>query len=168
MDPDEIARMTENIKSVRNSKRPTMEDVVRVLDGFFERMKQERDVRTMSQGPTTWSWADMSLSHYGYEKWFSVTESAMEGAEGHPLLTIRQSTAPRLDAWVTVSSLVMGPSDLEIEASFVLALTNQTGAFEGLRQAVIDVVEGMGGSTSPDRIADEVEEMANVVKREVN
>lgn len=166
---DPIHKMTENVKTIRDSKRPAMEDVIRVLDRFFDGLRDRADIRNVARGPETWSWADMSMSHYGFEKWFIVTGSTMEGTEGHPLLTIRQSTAPRLDAWVTVSSLVIGPSDIEIEASLALALANQAGAFEGLRQAVTQVVEAMSGEV-PDlgQIAQEMADLVEDGKKDVN
>lgn len=130
---------------MRREKRPLLETVVRVFDDVFDRFKSEADFRQVSRGPDTWSWVDATNSHLGYEKWFVLSTSAMDGAEGYPLLTIRQSVAPRLDSWVTVSQLMMGPSPQEIESNLALAIANHMGAYMGLRDSVTNVVEALSG-----------------------
>lgn len=130
---------------MRREKRPQLETVVQVFDDVFERFRSESDFRQVLRGPETWSWVDATAAHLGYEKWFVLTTSTMEGAEGYPLLTIRQSVAPRLDSWISVSQLVMGPTPQEIEGALSLAIANHLGAYLGLRQSVTDVVESLSG-----------------------
>ena len=162
---------TETVIAARDSKRPRIEDVVRILDGFFSSLREDpgnRNIVDMGRGPLTWAWADMTMAHLGFEKWFVLTESLMPGAEGFPLLTIRQSTAPRLDSWLSVSSLVLGPSDIEIEASLTLALVNHTGALDGLRQAIHDVITGMTGNANVDDILRDVAQDLETKKGNMN
>src|SRR5690348_8013615 len=125
---DVLERIISEVENMRREKRPQLETVVEVFDGIFERFRSESDFRQVLRGPDTWSWVDATAAHLGYEKWFVLTTSSMEGAEGYPLLTIRQSVAPRLDSWITVSQLVMGPSPQEIESSLSLAIANHLGA----------------------------------------
>src|SRR5687768_1876020 len=106
-----------NVQQVRDERRPTMEAVVAVFDKIFARFALHTDFRQSDRGPLTWSWVDASNAHLGFEKWYVLSHSTMDGTEGYPLLTIRASVAPRLDAWLSVSQLVVGPSDQEIETS---------------------------------------------------
>ena len=167
LDPN--SKMTANIKAARDSKRPEIEDVIRVMDRFFGELRKHVDIREGSRGPDCWTWVDVSMAHLGFEKWFVVGRSAMEGTEGYPLLTLRQSTAPRLDAWVSVSSLIVGGSDLEIESSLAMGIANLAGAFEGVRQAVAQVIEVMtGGPPDMVKIIDEMSQDPEDGKKDVN
>lgn len=138
---DEDDSLARSVELMRNQKRPEMADVVEVLDRLFEKFSTSAVFLRMARGPAQWSWMDATHADRGYEKWYILTGSTMAGAEGYPLLTIRQSTAPRLDAWLSVSQLIMGPDLKEIESSFALAIANHHGAFEGLRSMVSDVSE---------------------------
>lgn len=154
---------------MRDERRPEIADVVRVFDAIFERFRDESDFRQVDRGPQTWTWVDATAAHLGYEKWFVLTSSAMPGVEGYPLLTVRQSVAPRLDAWVTVSSLVMGPSDREIESSLAMAIANHMGAFAGLRQSVNTVIETLSGKSVEEALDDFVPGINDLTeKKEMN
>ena len=133
--------MIDDIKAIRDERRPQLDEVVRVFTRIFNRIGEP--IRRVDTGPHTWSWLDTTMAHMGFEKWFVLSTSTMEDTRGYPLLTIRQSTAPRLDAWVTVSQLVLGPTEKEIESSLVIAINNLIGAFEGLRTTVSDTFEAI-------------------------
>lgn len=146
---DPFSRLQENVINVRDEKRPDIEDVVRAMDSIFTQFAAGSDFRQVARGPDQWSWLDATNLHMGYEKWFVLGRSTMLGTEGYPLITIRQSTAPRLDAWLTISQLVIGPTDREIKTSLAMAIANHQGAFEGLREMVANVV-GMATSAQED------------------
>jgi hypothetical protein len=65
-----------------------------------------------------------------------LTYSALEGAQGYPILTIRQCLAPRLDSYCTFSCLVLGPDATGIETSLTVAIVHHTGSFAGLRSTM--------------------------------
>lgn len=137
---DKLGTLHDSIVEVRDEKRPEIEDVARAMDSIFAQFSEGSDFRRVATGPEQWSWLDATNLHFGYEKWFVLGRSTMPGAEGYPLITIRQSTAPRLDAWLTISQLVLGPSEREIKTSLAMAIANHQGAFEGLREMVASVV----------------------------
>jgi len=129
------------VMQIRDENRPEMKNVVRVLDRLFEQFSLTADFKSVDRGPEIWSWMDGTHADRGYVRWYVLGRSAMEGAEGYPLITIRHCTAPRLDAWLTFSQLIMGPSDREIETSFAMAVANLHGAYEGFRDTIAQVVE---------------------------
>lgn len=140
-----------SVRKMRDEQRPSMELVVDTIDKIFDKFGDEVQYVVASRGPVTWSWVDLSNSALGYEKWFVLTGSTMEGTEGYPLLTIRQSMAPRLDSWLTVSQLIVGSEVREIETSLAMAIANHNGAFDGLRESVATIVEMMSPNI-PDHI----------------
>ena len=140
-----------SVRKMRDEQRPSMELVVDTIDEIFEDFGDEVQYTAASRGPVTWSWVDLSNSALGYEKWFVLTGSTMEGTEGYPLLTIRQSMAPRLDSWLTVSQLIVGSEVRDIKTSLAMAIANHNGAFDGLRESVSTIVEMMSPSI-PDNI----------------
>ncbi len=135
-----------HVRAIRDEKRPTMELVVDVIDRLFDKFAEEVEYKRVSRGPVTWSWVDVTNSAAGYEKWYVLTGSTMDGTEGYPLLTVRQSMAPRLDSWLSVSQLIVGPDERDIETSLAMAIANHNGAFEGLRQSVSNIVDLMSGN----------------------
>lgn len=150
--------MMQNVRQIRDEKRPEMATVVETLDRV---LSVGFKLQQVSQGPDSWSWVDLSQAHLGFEKWFVLSTSTMEGIEGYPLLTIRQSTAPRLDAWVTVSQLVVGPDEASIQTSLAMAIANLNGAYLGIREVISGVVQSY--SESPEQV---LESLAQ--KKEMN
>jgi hypothetical protein len=159
---DYFTNMHQNVVQIRDEKRPQIEDVARAIDRIFKQFAAGSDFRQVSTGPDQWSWLDATNISLGYEKWFVLGRSTMGGAEGYPLLTIRQSTAPRLDAWLTISQLVIGPSDREIETSLAMAIANHQGAFEGLKEMISSVIE-MAAAAQADNDLPEMD-----MKKDVN
>jgi hypothetical protein len=131
------------VVKMRDEKRPTLDQCVRVLDKVFTTFGPNGEFRQVARGPDQWSWLDSSNSGRGFDRWFILSESAMPGVEGYPLVTIRQATAPRLDAWLTVSQLLIGPSDSDVESSFAMLVANHHGAFDGLREMVSEMVNAV-------------------------
>ncbi len=164
--------LLETVRQIRDEKRPRMEDVVSVIDELMERFTSAgfSDYRKSARGPETWSWVDMTNSGLGYEKWYVLSHSTMEGTEGYPLLTIRSSVAPRLDSHLSVSGLIVGPDRRDIETAIAMAITNQRGAFEGLKESISNLVElmtkGQSFPVSDDFVA--VIDDDDKKKREVN
>lgn len=138
-----IEQLLAHVCEVRDEKRPTMELVIGTIDRIFEKFADEVTVNSVARGPVTWSWSYQTNSGLGYEKWYVLTSSTMDGTEGYPLLTIRQSVAPRLDSWLSVSQLIVGPDIRDIETSLAMAIANHNGAFEGLRETVANIVDIM-------------------------
>jgi hypothetical protein len=132
----------EYVQRTRDKMKPDMELVVAVFDEIFGR---DPEILQVDRGPVTWSWADRSNIKYGFEKWYVLTQSAMAGTEGYPMVTIRQSVAPRLDAWLTFSQLVIGPDERSIESSLAMAVANHIGGFDGVRAQVAELVVSLGG-----------------------
>lgn len=151
MDDQERETVVEYVRQTRDEKRPPMDLVVEVFDRIFE---EATGIVQHERGPVTWTWKDEQGSQYGFEKWYVLTQSAMAGCEGYPIVTIRQSIAPRLDSWLTFSQLVIGPDAREIESSLAMALGNHLGGFEGVREQVAAMIQQMGGlPTNPLSIA---------------
>lgn len=139
---DNLDAIVEMVKKARDDKRPTMKMVVDVMNNVFSKfgdaLYQRHDT-----GPVTWSWVDRTNTNLGYEKWFVVSGSTMGDAFGYPMLTIRQAIAPRLDAWVSVSQLIVGDDVAAIESSFALAIMNHSSAFDGMRNSVTDLINNL-------------------------
>ncbi len=139
---DEYENAVAGVMQIRDENRPEMADVVRVLDRLFEQFALTgQEFRSVDRGPEMWTWMDGTHAARGYVRWYVLARSAMEGTEGYPMITIRQCTAPRLDAWLTFSQLILGPSDKEIETSFAMAVANHHGAYEGFRDMIATVVD---------------------------
>ncbi len=138
---EDYKKAAADVLQTRDDSRPEMKDVVRVLDRLFEQFSLTGDFRTVDRGPEIWTWMDGTHADRGYVRWFVLGRSAMEGAVGYPMITIRHCTAPRLDAWLTFSQLIMGPNDRDIETSFAMAAANHHGAYEGFRDTIAQVVE---------------------------
>lgn len=98
----------------------------------------ELGVEPLVRGPHHWTWRDPGLSG-GLEKVYSLTGSSIEGLEGYPLLTIRQTVSSRLDSYVTFSILVAGPGPEEIERCLTTSVVNHLGAYSGLRSTTIAI-----------------------------
>ncbi len=135
----------EYIKRNRDASRPSMGTVVAVMDGLFADAGAV-DLRIVPRlrGPGTWTWEDMTMHDQGAEKVFVLSESVMPGTEGHPLLTIRQGIAMRLDSYITSSALIIGPGPDEIARSISFAVANHAGAYAGMR-FVIKALATSGG-----------------------
>lgn len=150
----DFKEIEESVRKERDLRRPDIELVVKVFDEIFDRFKDENPVTAVLRGPETWSWLDTTGIHLGFEKWYVLSISTLEGAEGYPLVTVRQSIAPRLDSWLTFSQLVIGPDERAIEGSLATAISNHLGGFEGLRQSVAEMIVAAGGiPTSPGMIS---------------
>ena len=142
MNDDERNSVIEYVQRTRDEKRPDVDLVVKVFDRIFN---NDPGIMQVDRGPMTWTWHDTTDIKYGFEKWYVLSMSAMDGAIGYPMVTIRQSIAPRLDAWLSFSQLVIGPDEVSIESSLAMALANHIGGFEGVRGSVADMIVGMGG-----------------------
>lgn len=159
---DEIREALENVKRLRDEKRPPMELVVQTFDKLFDSFAQTGDYRRVLRGPDTWSWLDASQLDLGFEKWFVLSRSAMEETVGYPLVTIRMTVAPRLDSFLSFSQLVVGPGEKEIEYSLAMAVANHMGAFDGFRGSIDDLVRVHGVSD------DQFDRVVARIKREMN
>lgn len=160
--------MVQSVETIRDEKRPTFENVVAVFDTLFKRFGLEADIRQVLRGPDTWSWLDATSQKWGSEKWFILGKSTMAGTEGYPLLTIRQTTSPRLDSWVTMSQLVMGPTDEEIEQSLAHVIRTHMGAMFGVYNCVDDVMEQLGGMEAVQELVANLADDTQVDKTEMN
>lgn len=149
MDEAKFKEMEQYVRDERDSRRPSIDLVVQVFDSIFERFKDEAPIVPVMRGPETWTWLDTTGNHLGFEKWYVLTTSLMAGTEGYPMVTIRQSIAPRLDSWMTFSQLVVGPDARAIEGSLATAITNHLGAFEGIRSSVAEMIVAAGGIPTP-------------------
>lgn len=151
---DLIELSSEVVRAARDANRPEIETVVetyrKVLDTFAKQFGGQ--YREVMSGPDAWAWIDDSQKGGG-ERWISIGRSAMKGTEGYPLLTIRMSVAPNLDSFLTLSQLVVGRSETEIEYNLAMAISNHIGAFEGLRAAIAGLVKSFSeGSLVEDII----------------
>ena len=150
MSEEENYRQLENyVQRERDTRRPDMETVVRVFDEIFGRFRDAQPIVPVLRGPDTWSWLDTSGASLGFEKWYVVSRSAMAGAEGYPMVTVRQSIAPRLDSWLTFSQLIIGPDERAIEGSLATAIENHMGGFDGIRASVAEMITRTGGIPTP-------------------
>lgn len=141
MDKEAQRLLIAEIERIRDEQRPDIEDVARVLGNIFKNIGHLANVAPVMTGPDMWSWQDRSRLDSGFERWFVLSRSTMENAEGFPLLTIREAVAPRLDAWLTLSTMIMGRDETTIRGSIAVALSNQIGAIEGLHSSVKSMSE---------------------------
>lgn len=149
MDEARFKEIEQYVRDERDSRRPDIELVVQTLDEIFERFKDDTPIVPVLRGPNMWSWLDTMGNELGFEKWYVLSRSLMAGAEGYPVLTIRQSIAPRLDSWLSFSQLVIGPDARAIEGSLATAITNHLGAFNGIRASVAEMIVDAGGIPTP-------------------
>lgn len=162
-------QLLDTVRQIRDEKRPTMALVVDVMDRLFEGFAQEADYVKRFNGPDVWAWVDVTNADMGYEKWYVVSGSTMPGTEGYPMLTIRQSAAPRLDSWVSVSQLIVGPTVRDIETSLAMAMTNHQGAFDGLRDSISNLVTKMtGGRQSIEDLTESLKDEAGKPPKDLN
>lgn len=140
--------MLEEILRARAERRPTLEDVVRVVDSAFKGLREsgELDVVPVLQGPDVWTWSDQTVSSQGggVERVYCLTRSHAPGAEGYPLMTVRQVVAPNFDSSLSLSTLVFGPDDDAIAHSMAVLITNHAAAFAGLRDSFMTIARGGG------------------------
>lgn len=119
------------LSDARDSRRPSMEDVLGVIEQAFESMSIS--VESLVQGPPTWVWEDVEMKAMGFPKFFILGESSE--LPGYPLFTIRQAYSTRFDTWITMSGLVVGPDASAITRSIAMAMAHHSGAFAGVRWA---------------------------------
>jgi len=134
---DTIATMVERM---RDAGRPDIDDVIYVLKEAFP----SQYIELQHTGPDTWIWSDISLAKAGIPKFYILSKSTQEGSDGYPLLTIRQAYSVRLDTWVTMSCLVVGPDTSEIARSVSLLMANHMCAFAGVRQSTAAITAAGG------------------------
>lgn len=158
---DELQRALEQVQKMRDEKRPDFETVVEVFTKVF----QPFGYRLAISGPDTYAWVDETYSAMNFEKWFVLSKSVMPGTEGYPLLTIRQSAAPRLDSWLSLSQLVVGPTEKDIEMSLAMALANHDGGMFGLRQSVADIITDFGGIKATAKV---INDAMDTSKKDMN
>jgi hypothetical protein len=84
------------------------------------------------------------------------------------MLTIRQAYSVRLDAWITSSSLVIGPTENDISRSLALSIANQAGSFAGFRHSVNAVVAAGGDPLAGLDAVKELQEMSVDITAMVN
>ena len=131
------------IEALRDVRRPTFEAVLALMEEAFEKM--EIPVRKVESGPDVWMWEDTAMADSGLPKYYVLSKSLQEGIEGYPLFTVRQAYSLKLDTWLSMSTLVVGPDDTQISHSLALAVSHHLGAFAGVRYTAASVT-AYGGS----------------------
>ncbi len=134
--------MAATLEALRDSRRPPFELVLEVIESCFADMKIS--VEKIADGPDTWIWSDTIMQHIGMPKYYVLTRSLSDGIVGYPLLTIRQAYSTRLDTWVTMSSLIVGPGEDGIVHTTSLLLAQHTAAVAGVRFAAKASAEANG------------------------
>ena len=124
----------------RDARRPTHADVADAMNRLFKTMP-DLEIRQDVQGPELWSWIDPGIGP-GHEKYYTLTGSLLNGAEGYPLLSIRQTVAPNLDSYVTFSCVITGPLYEDIVMSINTAFVYHVGAYGGLRSTMMHLANG--------------------------
>jgi hypothetical protein len=128
------------IEEARDSRRPSMDDVLAVIDAAFSSMSIS--VEPASSGPPTWVWRDLEMESMGFPRSYVLSESLEY--PGYPLFTIRQAYSVKFDTWISMSGLVIGPEASGITRSICLAMVNHAGAFAGVRFAANSVQKNEG------------------------
>lgn len=141
---DELAELL--IIESRNSRRPSMEEVLNVVDTAFKQMNIS--VNRITSGPPSWIWEDAEMTEIGIPRYYILSESNSAGMEGYPLFTIRQAYSVKLDNWLSMSSLVIGPTPEEIGRSIALAIVHHVGAFAGVKYTASAVAENLFSPTA--------------------
>lgn len=117
------------LSDARDSRRPSMEDVLAVIEQAFDSMSIS--VESLAKGPPAWIWEDLEMKALGFPKFFILGESSE--LPGYPLFTIRQAYSTRFDTWITMSGLVVGPDASGITRSIAMSMAHHSGAFAGVR-----------------------------------
>jgi len=161
-----LRTMDEIVRGERDSRRPKIEDVARVLDQTFEQMTANGEIEVVPvlRGPEFWSWTNMRMQRAGFEHVYHLGPSTMPGAEGYPLLTIRKSVAPIFDAQLTFSGLIFGPDDDQIAHAVAMLITNHNAAFLGLKDSVV-MQSRRGTDAAIDAVREKVREGDTPVDR---
>lgn len=134
----------------RDARRPSLEDVVSVMDQAFSSMSIS--VRRLTAGPPTWIWEDLEMAKAGFSRYYIISTSNTEGLEGFPIFTVRQSYSRRFDTWTTLSALVLGTDAGSIARSISLTITHHAGGFSGIKHTAATIVEN-GGSVMAGMVA---------------
>jgi hypothetical protein len=121
------------LEALRDSRRPPFELVREVVESCFGDMRIS--VEKITDGPESWIWSDTLMNQIGMPRYYILTRSLSEGLEGYPLLTVRQAYSTRLDTWITMSSLIVGPGEDGIVHTTSLLLAQHTAAVAGVRFA---------------------------------
>ena len=153
------------LRKTRDSERPTMEDVARVIDDALVERTPEGMVRRDMTGPDTWIWIDESQAAYGIPKHFVLSRSPSDGIEGYPLLTIRQAYSLPLDIWVTVCGLIGGNDEDQIGRSVSILFANHLGAASGLRYSAAAIVANGGAPMAGLKAAKAISDAASETMR---
>lgn len=119
------------IETLRDSRRPTLQDVVRVVEEAFEGF-QINARKVMGGENGIWMWEEIGFDE-SMPKFYTVSQSVADGMVGYPLLTIRQAYSLKLDTWVTMSSIVPGPDAEGIAHSMSLLIAQHACAFAGVK-----------------------------------
>lgn len=134
--------MKAQLRAAAEALRPSLELVVETIGDALRKLPGGNAVPVL-HGPVTWTWVDSR------GKVYAVAPSPEH--DGYPMLTIRQPIAIDLDAWLTTSSIMIGPDANTILNSATLAIVNHTGAYAGYESTVRAVVAGGGAMAGMDR-----------------
>lgn len=134
------------IDRIRDMGRPDFNAVRDVMQGAFERL--DMGVVMTSSGPDTCVWEDTFGAEQGMHKFYVLSKSTQPGTEGYPLLTIRQAYSTKLDAWITFSSLIVGPDEIGINHTLSLVVAMHAGAYAGVKYVSAATFDAGGNATA--------------------
>ncbi len=116
------------LSETRDIRRPTMEQVLEVIDSAFGSLGL--NIGQVTAGPPSWVWEDRDMVD-SFPKFYVLTESLEYPS--YPLFTIRQAYSVRFDTWVSMSGLVIGPDASGITRSIAMSMAHHAGAFAGIK-----------------------------------
>ena len=122
---------------IRDVCRPTIEHAAAAIGIALEKSTAGTGaVSELESGPERWSW------RLPGQRTMTLAPSALAGAEGHPLLSLREEICAPLDNQICTSALVIGRTTEQIVTSALTLLMNHTAAVAGLtavaRVSVLD------------------------------
>lgn len=123
----------QKIEAIRDARRPPFELALEVIRAAFDEMRI--NVTQVHDGPEIWMWEDEMMLASGLPKFYILSRSTQDGMDGYPLLTVRQAYSVKLDTWISMSSLIVGPDEVGISHAIALTIANHAGAFAGVRYA---------------------------------
>lgn len=124
-------------RRIRDTCRPTIEHAAMAIGIALEKSTAGTGaVKELEAGPERWSWKLPG------GRTMTLAGSGLAGAEGHPLLSLREEICEPLDNQICTSALVIGRTTEQIVTSALTLLMNHTAAVAGLtavaRVSVLD------------------------------
>jgi hypothetical protein len=138
-----------------------MATALKAFESVFMAIFPSTELTPLTTGPEQWIWRDEGASALGVDRFFIIGTSTEPETVGYPLLTIRQAYSKKLDMWLSCSSLVTGPDEMEAARSIINTVANHKGSVAGARLAMVAMItaggDPMAGLDAAESLGDQID-----------